>query len=588
MALALDLVFVLVFSVLGGVLATKFKQPSVLGVLIAGAIVGPNALGLIQNKEVMGIAIDTGAILLLFLVGIEFSVKKLFNLGLRAVLIAIIKLGIVFFIGHVTALLFGLSNLAALFIGVLLSVTSTVIFLKILEQKGLSSRSEVSLLIAVLIIEDIFGVFALTFFSSLSSNAELTAWIIIIKLVISLSLIAIVYFALLRVSGPTISWLSRYSTEDTITFIAIGLCAGMAYIAHLIGLSAAVGAFLAGNIVSSLKNAEKFEKAVHPFVLIFTSLFFFSIGTVVNFASILGNMGLVIVLLAANTLFKFLATGFSMYLLSDTDGKGAVFSGLAMISMGEFSLLIAQEGNKMGIGIDFVSITAIIILLSSLVMSLSVTKITPVYNLLNYLLPRGVKYDMNAASNYLRALTLGNIFTKLAKRKISLEWRSIYHNLMGILFITFVLIVWYHVTQFRLIAKILENTNTTWIVLTLVAIVLLFPTFNVIRNVRNLMIDLFKSYIKLYPTEIANEKKIFRNVIFAIILFVASVLVPLIVSLLGASRRWNSISIALLILLMIDLMKSGSLVDKILKKNKDSFERYTRVYDRMKRRRFYP
>ena len=588
MALSLDLLFVLLFSVLGGVLATKFKQPSVLGVLIAGAIVGPNALGLIQNKDVMAMTIEIGAILLLFLVGIEFSVKKLFNLGLRAVLIAIIKLGVVFFIGQVTALIFGLSGLAALFIGVLLSLTSTVIFLKILEQKGLTFRSEVNLLVAVLIIEDIFGVFALTFFSSLSSNAELTPIVIIIKLILSLSLIAIVYFALLRVSGPTISWLSRYSTDDTVTFIAIGLCAGMAYLAYLIGLSAAVGAFLAGNIVSSLKNAEKFEKAIHPFILIFTSLFFFSIGTVVNFNAILSNMGLVIALFAASILFKFLATGFSMYLLSDTDGKGAIFSGLAMISLGEFSLLIAQEGNKMGIGIDFVSITAIIILLSSLVMSLSVTKITPVYNLLNYLLPKGIRYDMSAASSYLRALSLGNIFTKLAKRKISVEWRSIYNNLMGILFVVFVLVVWYHVTQFRLIAKILENTNTTWIVITLVAIVLLFPTFNVIRNLRNLIIDLFKSYIRLYPAEIANEKKIFRNVIFAIILFVASLLVPLLVSLFGVSRRWNSISIAFLILLMFDLMKSGSLLDKIIKKNKDSFERYTGVYGRIKRRKFYP
>ena len=588
MALSLDLLFVLLFSVLGGVLATRFKQPSVLGVLIAGAIVGPNALGLIQNKDVMGIAIEIGAILLLFLVGIEFSVKKLFNLGLTAVLIAIIKLGIVFLIGYVTSILFGLSGLAALLIGVLLSVTSTVIFLKILEQKGISYRGEISLLIAVLIIEDIFGVFALTFFSSLSSNAQLTPFIIIIKLILSLSLIAIVYFALLRVSGPTMSWLSRYSTEETITFIAIGLCAGMAYIAHLIGLSTAVGAFLAGNIASSLKNAEAFEKAIHPFILIFTSLFFFSIGTIVNFGSIFSNIGLVLVLFVVSILFKFLGTGFSMYLLSDTDGKGAVFSGLAMVSLGEFSLLIAQEGNKMGLGIDFVSITAIIILLSSVVMSLSVTKITPVYNLLNYLLPKGIRYDMRAASSHLRALSFGTVFTKIAKRKISLEWHSIYNNLMGLLFIAFVLIVWYHVTQFRLIAKILGNTNTTWIVLTLLAIVLLFPTFNVIRNLRNLIIDLFKWDGKYLWNSDVHEKKIFRNVIFAIILFIASLLVPPLVSLFGLSHRWNSISIALLIILMIDLMKSGSLLNSIIKRNKDSFERYTRVYDRMKRRRFYP
>jgi len=588
MAISIEIFYVLLFSIIGGVLAVRFKQPSILGVLIAGSIVGPNALGLIEHESLIEIAIEIGAILLLFLVGIEFSIKKLFNLGLKAVLIATIKIGVLFFVGHTISMLFGLNGLAALFIGVLLSITSTVIFLKILEQKGLLYKTEVSLLTAVLIIEDIFGVFALTFFSSLSSNAELSAIVVIIKLVLALSLIGMVYFALLRLSEPTINWMSKYSTEDTITFIAIGLCAGMAYIAHLIGLSTAVGAFLAGNIVSSLKNAEAFEKAIHPFILTFTSLFFFSIGTVVNFSAILSSIWLVLVLFAASIIFKFLATGFSMYLFSDTGGRGAVFSGLAMISLGEFSLLIAKEGNQMGLGVDFVSITAIIIFLSSLLMSLSVDKSSNCYDLVHNLLPKGIKHDMGIASSYLRALSLNNIFTKIARRKISLEWRNIYINLMGILFILFIAIVWYNATQFRLIIELLNHPNATWIILTAVSLLLLLPTFNILRNFRNLMVDLFKSYIKLYPTEIANEKKIFRNVIFAIILFIASLLVPPIIYLFGLNPRWNSISIALLIVLMLDLMRSGSLLDKMVKRNKGSFERYIRVYGRMKRRKFYP
>ena len=221
-------------------------------------------------------------------------------------------------------------------------------------------------------------------------------------------------------------------------------------------------------------------------------------------------------------------------------------------------------------------------------MSLSVDKSSNCYDLVHNLLPKGIKHDMGIASSYLRALSLNNIFTKIARRKISLEWRNIYINLMGILFILFIAIVWYNATQFRLIIELLNHPNATWIILTAVSLLLLLPTFNILRNFRNLMVDLFKSYIKLYPTEIANEKKIFRNVIFAIILFIASLLVPPIIYLFGLNPRWNSISIALLIVLMLDLMRSGSLLDKMVKRNKGSFERYIRVYGRMKRRKFYP
>src|SRR3989338_982741 len=131
MALAVDLIIILLFSVVGGVLATRFKQPSVLGVLLAGALVGPHSLGLITNTELVQTAIEVGAILLLFLVGIEFSLEKLFDMGLRSVIIATIKIGIIFFFGYNIALFFDFPPIAGAAIGVILSMTSPVIFLKI-------------------------------------------------------------------------------------------------------------------------------------------------------------------------------------------------------------------------------------------------------------------------------------------------------------------------------------------------------------------------------------------------------------------------------------------------------------------------
>src|SRR3989338_2502713 len=218
MAIGAELGLILLFSVLGGVLAVRFKQPSVLGLLIVGAIVVPNSLGLIKDTGLIEAAIEIGAVLLLFTVGIEFSLQHLLNLGLRAILITVIKLGSVFLISYYISLFLGFGVITSLYLGVILSITSTVIVIKILNQKNLYNREETPLLIAVLILEDIFGVFALTFFSSIETKAELTPLSLFTDLIFSLTIMAIAYLILQRILKPVIKWLVKYSKEETNNF----------------------------------------------------------------------------------------------------------------------------------------------------------------------------------------------------------------------------------------------------------------------------------------------------------------------------------------------------------------------------------
>src|SRR3989344_734197 len=196
MAFSVELGLILLFSILGGVLAVRFKQPSVLGLLLVGAIVGHNTLGLIKDTSLINAAIEIGAILLLFTVGIEFSLQHMLNLGLRAIIIATIKLGAVFLFSYYASFLLGFSFTASIYIAVILSITSTVIVVKILEQKGMSKREELPLLIAILIIEDIFGVFALTFFSRLNTSGDLAQINIVTSLLVSLIVMAMAYVIL--------------------------------------------------------------------------------------------------------------------------------------------------------------------------------------------------------------------------------------------------------------------------------------------------------------------------------------------------------------------------------------------------------
>ena len=564
MALGIELTIIALLALLGGIIAVRFKQPPVLGLLLTGAIAGPHALGYVSNEELLHLSINAGAFLLLFLIGMEFSLSHLLQSGPRVILIALIKLGAVFLASQGVALLLGFDNLTALVIGVILSITSTVIFLKILEQKGLEKRKEVSLLVGVLILEDIFGIFALTFFSSFESAADITPWTIFGRLAFSLAILGLAYMFLAKGMNTLVEWLTRYSTDETFVFISICIASGLGAIAYLFGLSAAVGAFLAGNIVSSLKNAERFEKPMHPFIFVFTSLFFFSIGSIVDFSVIADNWEIIVVFAFVSITIKFLATGFAMYLLSDTGGRGAIFSGISMVSLGEFSLLLAAEANAL-VPMDLVSITAAIIFISTLAMGTMVTRMDATYSFVLRVLPRTVRNDLDASATYLR-LVSARMRLASTKGKLIFEWRKIANNLLGIVFIGALLWLWQRSTGFRYIKGIqdaLFSSLPPLIIFGIIGAILIFPTFRLIRSFRHFLGDFSSSIAQTYPKEIANSKRIYRNILIIAVLFVLSILIPPLFSLIGLSALWATLSIPLLIILILLFFNSESLAKEI-------------------------
>lgn len=584
MAFSIELGLILFFSILGGVLAVRFRQPSVLGLLLVGAIVGPNTLGFIRDATLINTAIEIGAILLLFTVGIEFSLQHLLNLGLRAITIAAIKLGTVFLISYYTSFLLGLSFTASIYIAVILSITSTVIVIKILEQKGLAKREELPLLIAILIIEDIFGVFALTFFSSLNTRGDLVPINIATSLLVSLIVMAIAYVILQKALKPIISWLVKYSTEDTITFISLGLCGGMSYLALLLNLSPSVGAFLAGSIVATFPNSKVFEKAIHPFILTFTSLFFFSIGSLVNFSAIFGSIYIIVALFLVNIISKFVAIGFGSYLFTNFTGKQAVFSGLAMLSVGEFSLLIAREAGTLGLGIDLVSITAAIILLSSLAMSMSVGHSEKAYNAVARFFPARLKEEMGLTSKFLNSLSFGMLKDREGTKKVAIEWKKIFDNTLAI-FTIFSILFFFWRFYHELFVSVFKSRHFINLLLVLVFAAISLPALNIIRNASNLAKDILKFFIRVYPEEIANERKIFRNLILTAALFLVIVIFPGILVFLKLSPAFNIFMVVLLFLIIGNVLRSSTLIHNLTKRHEATFNRLSKKYKQALKKR---
>jgi Kef-type K+ transport system membrane component KefB len=393
------------FSLVGGILASKFKQPILLGLLIVGAIIGPKALGLIQNEHALEPMIEFGAILMLFMVGLEFGIPRLQKIGLKAILIASLNSLILTFVGFTISLLLGFTIQVSLFIGVLLAFGSAVVIVKVLENKGMMDREEVPLLIAIVIIEDIIAVMVITFFSGMRDTS--TGLLGNIEsMLISMMILVLAYILFIKFIKPLLSMIMKNNTSEEVTiFTALAMCIGFAYLAYYLKLSPAVGAFLAGSIIASLPRSKEFEKAIMPYNLIISSFFFIAIGTLIDFSVIKEYLMVILVLTAAIMITKIIAFSTMVYLFANMRGDRMFFSSIAMFSMGEFSLLVAKESAKFNTGIDLVTISAAIVAISAVVMSLTIGYSNRLHEPTMENLPYKMRVKMEHIASYIRGVS---------------------------------------------------------------------------------------------------------------------------------------------------------------------------------------
>lgn len=396
--------WILLFAILGSIVSTKLRIPPVAGLLVSGMVIGPNMLGLVQLPTI-GIFADIGATLLLFMIGIEFSVSKLLKTGLRAILSALLLITIMFVVMHETAILLDFDALTSLYVAAIFSFSSTAIMMKILEQKGLIGRIEVPVLVAILIIEDIVAIFLITLFSELRAG-DYTSGGILEAVIISLMVLGLFYFVLLKLFRRFSAILLDNQTEETLTLFSIALGVGMSILATFLGLTPAIGAFLAGSMISGLPNGNRFEQSIKPFSRLFSAFFFLSIGMLVNPMSLFASLGIAMTLISVFIVSVFLTVTFTFYLITSS-GRSSIFAGLAMLPLGEFSLLIAKESVGV-VEMDLVGIVSAGVLISSLLCSLVVGRSEHMHRILKNGLPVVFLRTLKDASGY--AITVISAF----------------------------------------------------------------------------------------------------------------------------------------------------------------------------------
>ena len=543
-------------AIVGGIIATRFKQPAVFGLLLVGAIVGPHSLKLVDNVDMITAMAEIGAILMLFTIGLEFDVSKLLKMGARSILIGLLKFAIVLFFGYQATLLMGFSVKVALFVGVILSFSSTVVVVKVLEQKEMFSRKEVPLLISVLIIEDILAVFALTFFSGVKDSSA-GVLPIFEKIIFSVAILIFAYVIMMKVLKHVINIIRKNSSDETLlTSLSFGLGALFSWFALYLGLTPSAGAFLAGSLIASLPNAKEYGKAIRPWALIFTSIFFISMGTLVDFATVKSYLPLIGVLLFTVIISRFIAVGFVTMLLANFRDDQPLFSSIAMISVGEFSLLVAKEGQKFGLGIDLVTITAAIIFATAIIMSIGINYSEKIHSSLNSRTSSGAKIRLEKLSGYMRRFfdqtEIENFFTNKLKSESKLAL------MLGMVLLFALLIL----RQFSLLIKSSLGSIILYVFYGLSLAVLgyllnlIYKRLKEIHHVLAVIltnVDSSKNLAKCY--------KILNNLLIALVLFFSAMLFPFAMFAFNLNEWMNLIPFVLIAVSFYYLKKLLMLVE---------------------------
>jgi CPA2 family monovalent cation:H+ antiporter-2 len=339
-------VVVFLIAVLLLIILYRVRIPSVVAFLIAGFLAGPSGLGLITNEESISFFAELGVIFLLFTIGLEFSVSRIIK-SRRYVLVG----GLVQVVSTIivwTALMHitGMDFLHAFFWGMLISLSSTAIVMKVLADRMEVDSPHGRATLGILIFQDLIVIPMVMITPVLAGTTDTD--ISLAKLLIgSFVIIAVVYIASKYVVPALLLHAARLKNREMFLFIVIGTCLIVAYITSEFGLSMALGAFLAGIIISESEYSTHAMSSILPFRDLFTSFFFISIGMIFNFQFFMQNPLVIgeLVLLVVGVKY---ATGTLASLLAGLPPRACVMTGISLAQVGEFSFVLATTGASLG------------------------------------------------------------------------------------------------------------------------------------------------------------------------------------------------------------------------------------------------
>ncbi|PKD16785.1 potassium transporter KefB [Salegentibacter salinarum] len=340
-----DIVIILGLSILIILLFQKIKVPSILGFLLAGIIAGPHAFNLISSSHEVELLSEIGIIFLLFVIGIELSIKELISMKNTVLIGGGLQVGGTILFTTIVAYFFGLPLNSAIFLGFLFSLSSTAIVLKLIQERGEITAPHGRVALGILIFQDIIVVPMMLLTPILAGDGGdlLTTLLILIIKIVGVGL---VIYLLARYIVPRIfSMVVKTKSKELFILTTVVFCFAIAWLTSSVGLSLALGAFFAGLIISESEYSHQATVNVLPFREIFISFFFISVGSLLNLEFFINNILMILLLVIGVVFLKMLVVGATVMLLKYPP-RTVLLSLFSLFQVGEFSLLLS------GVGLD--------------------------------------------------------------------------------------------------------------------------------------------------------------------------------------------------------------------------------------------
>lgn len=345
-----DFAIIMIVAAIMALISYRLKQPLVIGYIGAGMIIGPYTppFSLVLHTEVLNLLAELGIVLLLFVVGLEYPIAKLRSVGRKALVIAMAEAFGVLALGFVVGQAMGLQFYDSLFLALSISVTSTVIVMRVLEELGMLKDEASVLLLGVAIIEDIIIVSTLAVLQSVASTGNLAIQDIAISVGLVLAFIGGALFIGSKTVPKFVDLVGRTNHHDLVIVAILGVAFGLSFIANQIGVSAAAGAFFAGVLVAESKSHAVARVLTTPLRDMFAALFFVSVGALMDISLLPMFIAPALILIGTSFAGKFVAVYFSAK-LQGTNRKTSLKAGFALsASGGELALVTAKGGVDVG------------------------------------------------------------------------------------------------------------------------------------------------------------------------------------------------------------------------------------------------
>ena len=362
-----DLAFIMIIGAVVTLAFFKIKQPLIIGYLFAGMLIGPlsplwswilpqgspsadglEGVGILSDITALNLFAEIGVILLLFVIGIEFPYSKIRSIGRVAIGVGTIglfsTLGVVFY----TASALGMEFMDALFIAAALSISSTAIIVKILEEMGRIKQESSILVLGILIVEDVIAVILISSLQSIALVGSVSVESIIVVVIVAIVLIVGTFTVGTRVIPPLIDRVAAAEHREILLLSVLGVCFGYALLANIVGLSVAIGAFLAGVLVAESKSAEVAKLLSSPIKDMFVAIFFISVGALMDVSQLENYIFVAIALIAVATGMKFGGNMIGNFIFRQRKGKALRSAFTLSAPRGEFSIVIVKAGIDIG------------------------------------------------------------------------------------------------------------------------------------------------------------------------------------------------------------------------------------------------